>query len=403
MLVERYGPLIESLQRDLGLARSLVVVGTAFEDLERLMERHRMRTVADVVLHLEHRGLLDVAAAVPNGLRLAIEFGADGEAILATVGAPGVAIAYDRYKEGRSRNAIVQAMGRGGLPAAVAAKKHAASEEFQKIVARDGSAAVQAVAVACSAEEARRALSSNPDRTWTQSLAMAALKLAGDSGEKTIRMIDRDGLDRVESLTNPHLQMYQFLPLYDLSHLASVFTHGYAPTRGEFVWAGVDAVLVAADVLSVLSLQPEVVVATEVARTGLKSTARTSVKAGAQSAATHAGEAVAGQATRQIARETGERLLQRTTEIASRPAEAVGHELAESLARRAGIRLASWHTQSASRFLFASSGKLPHSRLSKYVVANGAQAAVGLIAVRKMEEYLEGRGSSQRNRTDLNL
>jgi hypothetical protein len=33
-------------------------------------------------------------------------------------------------------------------------------------------------------------------------------------------------------------------------------------------------------------------------------------------------------------------------------------------------------------------------RLVKYVAANGAQAAVGLVAVRKMEEYLEGRDSS---------
>jgi hypothetical protein len=206
--MERYGGLIESIHHDLGLARSLMIVAAAYEDLDELSERHRTRTIADLILHLNDRGLLDVVAGTPNGLRLAIEFGSDGERALEVVGPGCVEIIYGQYAEGRCRNSAVQAISKGGLPAAVAAKKHGESAEFQKIVARDGPAAILAVAAACSAEDARQFLAAKPKRTWTESLALTALRLAGDSGDKTIRMIERDGLDRVEHLSNSSLQVY---------------------------------------------------------------------------------------------------------------------------------------------------------------------------------------------------
>jgi hypothetical protein len=398
LLMERYGSVVEAIHRELGLARSLAVVAAAYEDLDELIERHRTRTVADVILHLENRNLLDVAAGTPNGLRLAVEFGSDGERVLEVVPA-GVAVIYGQYAEGRCRNSAVQAISRGGLPAAVAAQKNGDSEKFQRIVARDGPAAILAVASACSAEEARKFLADKPNRTWTESLALTALRLAGDSGDNTIRLIERDGLERVENLSNSNLQIYQFLPLYDLSHLASVVTQGYVPTRGEFAWAGVDATLVAVDVLSLMSLQPEGVAASEAARSGVKSTARATIRTGAESAVGHVTETVAGQATRQVAREGTEQIVQHAAELSSRAAEAASAELAESLARRSGIRLAGWHTQSASRFVAGYFAALPRNRLAKYVAANSVQAGVGLIAVRKMEEYLESRGTSKQSRS----
>jgi hypothetical protein len=77
--------------------------------------------------------------------------------------------------------------------------------------------------------------------------------------------------------------------------------------------------------------------------------------------------------------------------------------LAESLSRRSGIRLVRWHSQYGGRLILNNIVQLPRNRLAKYVVANGAQAGIGLVAVRKMEEYLEGRGVSNKDHMGSSL
>jgi hypothetical protein len=235
-------------------------------------------------------------------------------------------------------------------------------------------------------------------------LAVTALRLAGDSGDKTIRMIDRDGLDRAEGVANSGVGLYQFLPLYDLSHLGGVVVKGYLPTRGEFVWAGVDAALIAVDVLSVVTLQPEGVAASEAARSGIKTAARASVKSSTRAVVEKVTEGVAEHAasatTRQLARNTSEQLAEQVASLSVRSAESASAELAESLARRSGIQLARSSSAAAGRGVLSHVTGLPRNRLAKYVVANGAQAAVGLVAVRKMEEYLAGRAGQSRSEGD---
>lgn len=398
LVMERFGPLVELLEPDLGLDRALAVVVSAISDLQQLLGRYRPATIAAAILHLDQQGLLDQAAMVPDGLKLVMDYGRDGEAVLSGAGAHAVDVIYRKYDDGRVRNAIVRAIAQTGPAAAVAAEKHAESPDFRRIVDRDGSAAVLAVAQACSSEEARRFLAAKADRTWTEAFALTALRLAGDSGDCAIRMIDRDGLERAAALANSETKVYQFLPLYDLSHLGGVVAHGFTPTRGEFVWAGVDAALVTFDALSLMTLQPEGVAASEAARSGIKSTARAGVQSGARSAVEHATETAATRAaataSREVARGAGGQLAERGVAASSTAAaEAAGAELTATLARRSGIRLAQFQSATAARALVSQLFALPRNRLGKYVAANAVQAGVGVVAVRKMEEYLEGRGA----------
>jgi hypothetical protein len=408
LLVERFGPLIAALERDLGVRDSLTVVASALDDLDELSATHRTTSLAETILHLKHRGLLASAAGTRYGLRLAVEFGRDGERVLETVGPRAAEVVYGRYPEGHQRNAIVLAIAQGGVSAAVAAEKFAGSDAFRRIVARDGAPAVLAVSAACSAEEGREFLAAKTERTWSEGLALAALRLAGDTGEKAIRTIDRDGIARVQALAATDVEFYQLLPLYDLSHLGGVVLHGYVPTRGEFAWAGIDAGLIAFDALSLATLQPEGVAAAETVRATAKSGTKAAVKAGTRTVLEDATESLAARTVRttagDLARESTEQFGKRVASAGQHSAEAASAELAESLARRSGIRLARWETLVSMRNgTTATLTALHRSRLTKYVTVNVAQAGVGLLAIHKMEEYLEGRGVAKNAAHPSNL
>ena len=397
LLVERFGPLIVELEPELGIRESLEVIASALDDLDELSPTRRPTALAETILHLKNRGLLVHAAGTRYGLRLAVEFGRDGERVLESVGPLAADVIYRHYPDGPQRNAVVQAIAQGGVPAAVAADKFASSDKFRRIVERDGAPAVLAVAAACTAEESREFLAAKQQRTWSEGLALAALRLAGDDGDKTIRTIDRDGIDRVQALAATNIEFYQLLPLYDLSHLGGVLVHGFVPTRGEFAWAGVDAGLVAFDALSLMTLQPEGVAAAEAARTTAKSGAKVAVKTGTRAVVEEATESLVARTARtavnDLARETAEQLGKRATAAGEHAAETASAELATSLARRSGIRLVRWETVVAATSSAAGSlAALPRNRLTKYVAVNVAQAGVGLLAIHKMEEYLEGRG-----------
>lgn len=400
LLVERFGPLIAELEPELGIRDSLGVVASALDDLDELVPTHRTTTLAETILHLKNRSLLVSAAGTRYGLRLAVEFGRDGERIIETVGPRAADVIYRHYPEGPQRNAVVQAIVQGGVPAAVAAEKFASSDRFRRIVERDGPTAVLAVTAACSAEESREFLAAKSKRTWSEGLALTALRLAGDSGDKTIRTIDRDGVARVQALAATNVEFYQLLPLYDLSHLGGVLVQGYVPTRGEFAWAGVDAGLIAFDALSLMTLQPEGVAAAESVRATAKSGVKAAVKTGARAVVEEATETLAARTARtaasELARETSEQLGKRATAAGQHAAETASAELATSLARRSGIRLVRWQTLvSATNGASRSLAALPRNRLTKYVSVNAAQAGVGLLAVHKMEEYLEGREAAK--------
>lgn len=396
LLVERFGPLIAAIEPELGIRDSLAVVASALDDLDELVPTRQTTTLAETILHLKNRDLLVAAAGTRYGLRLVVEFGRDGERVLETVGPRAADVIFRQYPEGRQRNTVVQAIAQGGVSAAATAEKFANSDKFRRILERDGAPAILAVAAACSAEESREFLAAKSERTWSEGLALAALRLAGDTGDKTIRTIDRDGVARVQALAATNIEFYQLLPLYDLSHLGGVLVQGYVPTRGEFAWAGVDAGLIAFDALSLMTLQPEGVAAAESVRATAKSGAKAAVKTGTRAVVEEATGTLAARTARtagsELAWESTEQLGKRAAAASQHAAETASAELATSLARRSGIRLVQWETLvSVTTGASQSLAALPRSRLTKYVAINTAQAGVGLLAVHKMEEYLEGR------------
>jgi hypothetical protein len=395
LLVGAYGPLLAELEPELGLSQSLAAVAVGADDLDELLATHRTRSLAHAMIHLNDRGLLADAASQRYAVRLAVEFADEGEQVLQSAGPHAAKLIYGRYPDGPLRNAVVRAIAQAGPAAAVAAEKCADSDGFRRIVERDGAAAVVAVAAAVSAEENRAFLAEKSDRTWSEAFALAALRLAGDSGEQTINLVARDGINRVRFLAEPSLEYYQLLPLYDLTHLGGVMFQGYRPTRGELAWAGLDAGLVAFDALSLLALQPEGAVAAETARAGAKSATKVAAKTAAREAVEHAAESVAqrvaGRATEQLVETAASHAGRQAVAAVEQAGSASSTRLAGSLAHRIGVRLSRWEAPAFARTGCSLVMSLPARRANKYVAVNAAQAGVGVLAIEKMEEYLSTR------------
>ena len=87
------------------------------------------------------------------------------------------------------------------------------------------------IARADSAPEALALLKSKPRWSWSETAGpLGPDRLSGDSGQATIRLIKDDGLSRVAELDKADVEFQQFLPLYDLLHLANVARRGHSPT-----------------------------------------------------------------------------------------------------------------------------------------------------------------------------
>ena len=133
-------------------------------------------------------------------------------------------------------------IGRGGERAMLPIlDKYAADADFREILRFDGPAVIPPIARADSAPEALALLKSKPRWSWSEGLAHSVLTLSGDSGQAAIRLIKDDGLSRVAELDKTDVEFQQFLPLYDLLHLANVARRGHSPTTGEISWAVIDA------------------------------------------------------------------------------------------------------------------------------------------------------------------
>jgi hypothetical protein len=185
-----------------------------------------------------------------------------------------------------------------------------------------------------------------------------------------------------------------FLPLYDVVHLAGVLARGHAPTGGEMAWALVDGCFVVADVLSLSALQPGAAAASEAARAELKATARAAARGGAREAVERAAPVAGRAATGWAVRAAGGtyRLLRRLPEALPRMSLEQVSRVAGPFCARAGMRLSGWGPVRLARDGVAVVVRVPSDRWMKYVGLNAAQAGVGAVGIRKMEEYL-GSGS----------
>jgi hypothetical protein len=296
--------------------------------------------------------------------------------------------------------------------------KYASDPDFQEILRSHGAAIIPPIARTDSGPEALAHLGAKSKRTLTESLALAALFASGDNGQSTIRTIKNDGLERVVQLDQTGVQFYQFLPLYDVIHMGNVLRKGYAPTMGETTWALVDGCFVITDVLSLVALQPEGAVASELVRSEVKAVAREGAKSLSKDLVAESGESAAkalvrqetGAALAESAKQAGSTVSKRLTrlwsvrsagglyQVLKRFPEALPRlsltqltEMAGPIASKAGIRLSRWR---AVRLLKDGAEvvlRIPPERGIKYVAAQAVQAGVGVVGIQKMEEYLKSR------------
>ena len=401
-----YGPVLDALGSSMPLDESLILLRVNADYVDDLLSTQRPETVARRLAHVKAAGLVRQVGDGPHALRLAVEYGTIGEKALAKAGADAADLVYEELNDPTLRRQAVAAMAEHGELALAMIEKYATDPDFREVLRRHGGAIIPPIARADVGPETLALLQSKDKRSLTESLAKTALFLSGDDGQSVIRSIRTDGLERVTSLGDQELRYYHFLPLYDVLHLGNVLSRGYSPTSGELAWALLDGCFVAADVLSLAAVQPEVAVAVEAARTEVKAAVRESVRstgrdlieAGSAAAAKSAAREAGDEAAQQVARWWTVRAAGGVYEILKRAPEALERmslsqiaEAARPLCARAGIRLSRWAPVTLLRDGAEVVLRIPPQRGLKYVGAQFAQAGVGVVAMHKMEEHLASR------------
>ncbi len=415
-MVRLYGPVLAALgngSSSLPLDQALIVLRVNAGYVEDLLHTQSPEVVARYLRHVAAVGLVDAVGGGPNALRLAVEFGSKGEQALRKAGPDAADVVFDDYSDATLRNQAVDALAEHGTMALAMLEKYSSDPDFRQILGSYGPAVIGPVARADVGPETLAILKAKPQTNWSEWMAKQVLSLSGDSGQATIGIIKKDGIERVAELDSSDVSFQQFLPLYDLLHLGSVLSRGHTPTSGEMTWAVIDGAFVVADILSLSALQPEGVAASEAARAEVKA----AVKAGVKSAAKEAVEEAGSNAARTIGRRATTELAEDSVEATARVARwwavrAVGGtyqvlkkvpqalqkmtvteiaDLGRALCTRSGLRLATWRPltflKSAGEVVY----KIPADRGLKYVGAQMAQAGVGVLAFHKMEEHLASR------------
>jgi hypothetical protein len=416
-LVQLYGPVLLALGDTLPLDQALILLRVNAEDLDRMLETRRPETLALALRHVAAGGqaMIGAVGSSPHGLRMTVEFGAQGDRALLRAGPDAADVLYGLYAgaDPTLKSQVVAALAEHDAMALALLSKYAGDSDFRDVLRAHGPAVIPPIARADRGPEVLTLLRDKPNRTAVETVALGLSYLDRESGQGMIQRIKADGLDRIEDLESTEVAAYQFLPLYDLIHLGGVLTRGHAPTQGELAWAVVDGCFVVVDVLSLLALQPEGVAASELARTELKAAAREGAKAVVQNLTEEATEAAARQALREGAAEGLEIAAEQASkwwavrqaggpfQVLRRLPEALDRlelprvvELAAPLTRRAGLRLSGW--DKPLRFVTRAGETvmaLPTDRGLKYVGAQALQASVGVVGYQKMEEYLRSRRS----------
>jgi hypothetical protein len=413
-LVSLYGDVLESLGDSTPLDEALVLLRVNSDYVDEVLHTAGAEAVARMLGRVLSAGLVAEVGGSANALRLTVDYGATGERALISAGADAADIVYQDFADPTLRKQAVAALAEHGAEALAILDKYAADPDFREILRGYGPLIIPPIARSDPAPETLAFLRAKPNRSFGESLAQAALAIGGENGQATIRTIKSDGIDRVAELEKSDVQFQEFLPLYDLIHLAAVTARGNAPTTGEVSWALVDAGFVIADVLSLAAVQPEGVVAAETARSELKAAAReaaktigkdaieASVKGAAEESAQIAGKSLmrrgAETSTERLAKWWSVRSAGGVYKLLHRLPEAIGKmglddavKLGEPLCRKAGLRLTAWTPIRVFVAGVESSRAIPVRRGLKYVSAQCVQASVGLIGFKKMEEYLASR------------
>ncbi len=415
-LVTLYGPILDAVGGALALDQALILLRVNSDYVDELLQTHDPETVAGHLRHVAAAGLVDAVGGSAHALRLVVEHGGPGEQALKAAGSDAADVVYEDFNEPALRDQAVDALARHGPMALAMLDKYATDPDFREILREHGGAVIPPVAQSDSGPETLARLRSKSKRSFTESLALSVLFLSGENGQATIRTIKNDGLERVAALNDPSVAFYQFLPMYDMLHLGNVLRRGHAPTAGEMTWALIDGCFVVADALSLATLQPEGAVAAEAARSEVKSATREAAKVVGREAVESATQSTATAVARRGAAEGVEaaterlsrwwavraaggtyRVLRRMPEALPRLSLAELSDLGRPLCARAGLRLTEWGPlrilKDGKELLL----RIPPERGLKYLGAQAAQAGVGVVGFRKMEEHLASRRPQMRS------
>ena len=411
-LVKLHGPVLGALGRSLPLDQALILLRVNASYVDELLKSHQPETVAGHLRHVAAAGLVEQVGGSPDALRLVVEFGERGERALSQAGPDAADVVFEDFADATLRNQAVESLAEHGPMALAILDKYAADPDFREILRANGPAVIPPIARADAAPEALALLKSKPRWSWSERLAHSVLALSGDSGQSTIRLIKDDGLGRVSELEKSDVEFQQFLPLYDLLHLANVARRGHSPTSGEVAWALIDGCFVVADVLSLAAVQPEGVAASEAARVEVRS----AVKRATRAAGREAVESSTADATKALARRGAAEGLEAasdsvrlarwwtvraaggTYQVLRRLPEALPKltvpeiaDLGRGLCAKAGLTLSTW---GPLRFLKDGEEiirRIPPGRGLKYLGLQATQATVGVVGFQKMEEHLASR------------
>jgi hypothetical protein len=417
-LVRLYGPVLEAVGNSLPLDQSLILLRVNADYVDELLKTHRPETVAGHLRHVSAAGLTEMAGGSSNALRLVVEYGGPGERALRKAGPDAADVVFADFSDPTLRRQAVAALASHGPMALAMLDKYAPDPDFREILRAYGAAVIPPVAQADAGPEMLAYLGAKARRSFTESLALAALFASGDNGQGTIRTIKNDGLERVAQLNQSEIRFYQFLPLYDVIHLGNVMRRGYSPTSSEMTWALVDGCFVVADVLSLAVVQPEGAIAVETVRTEVKAAAREGARSAGrdlvETAAESTGKAVARHETASGLERAGAaghaslsgkwtrwwtvrssggfyQVMRQIPEALPRLSLAQLTEMAGPLAAKAGMRLSAWKPIRLLKDGTEMMLSIPPERGLKYLSAQAIQAGVGVVGFHKMEEHLASR------------
>ena len=393
-LVSLYGPVLEALGNAMPLDQSLILLRVNADTIDDLLRTHRPETVAGHLRHVAAVGLIEAVGGSPNGLRLVVEHGEPGERALRRAGADAADVVFVDFDDPTLQNQAVSALGTHGFVALAMLDKYSHDPDFRQILRTQGAAIIPPIAQADAGPDTIAFLQSKTRRSFTESLALAALFASGDNGQAMIQTIKNDGLGRVSELNQSEVRFYQFLPLYDVIHLGNVLGRGYTPTSSEMTWALLDGCFVVADALSLAAVQPEGAVAAEAVRAEVKASAREGAKSLGRGLAESGGSIASKRWARWwTVRSAGGiyQVLRRLPDALPRLTLAQLTEIARPLFARAGMRLTNWRPfrllHQGTEVLF----RIPPERGLKYLTAQALQASVGVVGFQKMEEHLASR------------
>ena len=401
-LVGMYGPILAALGDALPMEQALILLRVNTDYVDEMLRTGGPESVASALKRVKSVGLAEAVGGSENGLRLAVEYGEAGERALKAVGGDAADVVYGDYADAALRRPAVEAIAAHGPMALAMLAKYASEPDFREVLKSYGPAAIPPIARADSGPASLAALRAKRGKSWTETLAQGVLAMSGDSGQATIKTIRRDGLGRVQSLDSTDLSFVQFLPLYDVVHLAGVVGSGYAPTTGEMSWALVDGLFATLDVLSLAAVQPEGVAVAEAARAEVKASAREAARGVGREAVEGATKGLAREgaevATKRAARWWAVRSAGGTYQVMSKFPEALPKlevrevaELARPLCARAGLSLSAWRPYQLLKNGVVTPLQIPPRKGVEFLGKQMVVAQVGVVAFAKMEEHLASR------------